>query len=137
MSDVDSGRAILVNNTRSRGRLAVRMQDTGGTTFLTAAEQLSDMASSHLSSTNLTAHLTGTTFVSYRGVNRVTSDLRNSLMGAFFIIAVLISVLFRSPKFGVLSLLPNTIPLIFAYGAMGWMGWRLDAAPAVVFTVAL
>lgn len=137
LADVDSGRTILVNDDRSRGRLAVRMQDSGGTTFLRASEQLSEVASKHLSVTNLTAHLTGTTFVSYRGVNRVTSDLRNSLMGAFLIIAILISILFRSPKFGLLSLLPNTIPLILAYGAMGVMGWRLDAAPAVVFTVAL
>ena len=46
-------------------------------------------------------HITGTPFVAYRGVNRVTEDLRTSLWVAFIIIGAVILLLFRSPRIAV------------------------------------
>ena len=137
LADVDSGRIVLVDEDRSTGRVIVRMKDEGSKKFLESVEVIEKLAKEHVRGMDVDVHLTGTTFVSYRGVNLVTWDLQRSLGSALLVIALLIAVLFRSVRLGLVSLIPNCIPLVLAYGTMGVLGWRLDAAPAVVFTVAL
>ena len=82
-------------------------------------------------------HLTGTAYVAYRGINRVTLDLRNSLTVAFVVIAIIIGLLFGDVRVALISLVPNALPLLAGYALLGAMGWLLDPTPAMVFTVAL
>ena len=121
-----------------RGALmSVRVQDVGANAFARVAEQVDRTARDILEPAGLQVRLNGTPLVAYRGVNAVTTDLRDSLAGAFIVIAVLIGLLFRSPRVALLSLVPNAMPLVVGYGFFGLTGWPLDPAPAVVFTVAL
>ncbi len=121
-----------------RGALMVlRVQDVGANRFAVVAAEVDRRARSILEPAGLEVTLTGTPIVAYRGVNAVTTDLRNSLAGAFVVIALLMALLFKSPRIALLSLLPNAAPLLIGYGFFGLTGWPLDPAPAVVFTVAL
>ena len=121
-----------------RGALmSVRVQDVGANAFDEVEDQVEAIARPILEDAGLSVRITGTPRVAYRGVNDVTTDLRDSLVGAFLVIAVLIGALFRSPRLAVLSLFPNALPLVMGYGFFGLTGWPLDPAPAVVFTVAL
>jgi len=56
---------------------------------------------------------------------------------ALFIIALSISILFRSLKQGLFSLIPNILPIAFTMGVMGWLGIDLDVGTAMVSCVAL
>jgi predicted RND superfamily exporter protein len=121
----------------SRGRMVIRSQDPGANEYLAFGEQIRDRLALTMEPLAATAHITGTPWVAYRGINNVTLDLRNSLSIAFLAVALIILVLLRSPRLALLCLLPNALPLVAGYGLMGLCGWLLDPTPAVVFTVAL
>ncbi len=127
----------MVNADRSRSRLVLRTVDLGAAEFELLADELTAEVSAALSAHDVEVHPTGPSLLAYRGLARVSSDLRNSLIGAALLIGVVIGFLFRSPAIGLLSLVPNIIPLVIGYGLLGVLGWSLDPAPAVVFTVAL
>lgn len=129
--------SAFVSDERDRARLIVRSRDIGAIGFLDLGERVSEQLETRIAPLGVKAHLTGGTFVSSRGLTRVTGDLFQSLLSAFVVIGVIISVLFRSLRYGVLSLIPNVLPLIAGYGFMGLMGWELEPARAVVFTVAV
>jgi predicted RND superfamily exporter protein len=136
--NADSGvLGALVTADRDRARLLVRSVDSGAIDFLALGDRLDGLVRQELEPLGIEVHQTGSSFVAYRGMSRVTSDLRDSLIAAFGVIGLVIAVLFRDVALGFLSLLPNMLPLMIGYGFMGVVGWRLEAAPAVVFTIAV
>jgi hydrophobe/amphiphile efflux-3 (HAE3) family protein len=131
------GMDALVAPEGDRARLMVRTVDNGAVAFLELGEVLQDMVQAEFAPHGVEAHLTGSSYVAYRGLSRVTSDLRDSLMSAFGVIGLIIALLFRNVWLGVISLIPNMLPLVFGYGLMGFAGWQLEPAPAIVFTIAI
>lgn len=127
----------FVNADKSRSRVMVRMKDVGAVDFLARGEVLSETFGEALGPLGIETHLSGSTFVSSRGMPRVAGDMRDSLIAAFGFIGVLIALLFRSVRYGILSLAPNALPLLVGYGIMGLMGWQLEIGRAVVFTIAI
>lgn len=127
----------LVNEDASRSRIILRSKDIGAAALISLGEELKVEITERLSAHGISAHLTGTAYVAYRGLSRVSTDLRDSLILAFGVIGLVIAVLFRSPVLGLISLIPNMIPLMIGYGLMGVTGWLLEPAAAIVFTVAL
>ncbi|MCP4804953.1 MAG: MMPL family transporter [Proteobacteria bacterium] len=123
--------------TEDRARIVVRTKDVGANAFAELTDEVSSRVIPPLEAVGVEVQATGTAIVAYAGINRVTTDLRNSLTAAFLVIAMLITVLFRSIRTGLISLAPNALPLLTGYGTLGLMGWDLDPGPAVVFTVAL
>ena len=137
LAEGDPRLAQMLSTDRDRARLTVRTRDDGGNAFETFGRALQAQIDSALAGTGVTGRVTGTPYVAYRGINGVTSDLRDSLLVAFIAITVIIALLFRSARVALLALLPNAMPLVVGYGLMGLVGWELDPTPAVVFTIAL
>ena len=67
----------------------------------------------------------------------MAEELLSSLGVAFIVIAIIITVTFRSLRMGLLSLPPNLLPLLISFGLMGVMGWSLEINSGFVFVVAL
>jgi len=140
--DERQGRMISLDG--ARARLTIRTRDDGGNAFADFTARLAatvDEALTPLAAIEglgaVEGHVTGTPHVAYRGINAVTSDLRDSLLLALVAVTAIIGALFRSVRVALLALLPNAMPLVVGYGLMGLMDWELDPTPAVVFTVAL
>lgn len=129
--------AGFVSDDRDHARLLIQTVDEGSVAFLALGDRLSGVFHQELAPLGVDAHLTGSSFVAYRGMSRVTEDLRSSLMMSFGIIGIVIGLLFRDPLLGALSLVPNLLPQVFGYGLMGLVGWTLEPAPAVVYTIAV
>jgi predicted RND superfamily exporter protein len=129
--------ASTVSPEADRARLIVRVVDVGAAKYLELGRTLSERFRVELEPLGVQAHLTGSSYVAYRGLAHVSTDLRDSLGMAFVFIGIIIATLFRSVSLGALSLLPNALPLIFGYGLLGIMGWTLEPAPAIVFTIAI
>ncbi|MCP4867272.1 MAG: MMPL family transporter [Proteobacteria bacterium] len=119
------------------GRATLRIKDHGGLATERHSEAVKAKAAELFADLPVEARLTGTPYVAYRGINRVTSDLRDSLIVAFLIITGTILLLFRNARIAALCLVPNALPLAAGYGLMGALGWLLDPVPAVVFTIGL
>ncbi len=120
-----------------QGRIIIRTPDGGGVAYAKLAKQTREILDEELKGVPVEAHLSGTGHIAYRGINNITRDLRNSILLAFFVITLMIALLFRNIRIGLICLLPNGLPLLIGYALMGFMGWTLEPSPALVFTVAL
>lgn len=127
----------LLSADRRRGRLILRVQDVGGIQFDRLGLEVEHIAKKAFEGLPVQVNLTGTAYIAYRGINRITTDLRNSLTLAFLVIAVIIGLLFQNFRIALICLVPNALPLLAGYALMGAMGWLLQPSSALVFTVAL
>lgn len=85
---------------------------------------------------NYNTYITGTTRIFVKANEQLITNLLQSLALAFFIIAILMGVLFRSFRMVIISLIPNLLPLIMVAGIMGFLGIALKPSTALVFGVA-
>jgi len=81
--------------------------------------------------------LTGTTVVASRNVNLMIVDLARSLALAAVVIFAVISISYRSVRIGLISILPNALPLAGAAVVLLLRGGSLEVAAVTTFSVCL
>ena len=79
---------------------------------------------------------TGTSVVASNGTQYLVVNLFISLGIAIILIGILMSVLFRSWRMVLVSLVPNFIPLLFTAGIMGYFGIPVKPSTILVFSIA-
>jgi predicted RND superfamily exporter protein len=67
----------------------------------------------------------------------VASQQATSLTVAMVLILAMVTVLFKSFKLGIMAIIPNTIPILFTFGFMGWSGITLDINTSLVASIVL
>ena len=70
-------------------------------------------------------------------LGRLVGEMGKSVLLAFAVIFLLMSLLFRSLWIGALSMVPNVFPLLAAGGFMGFAGITIRSSIALIFAVAL
>ncbi len=80
--------------------------------------------------------ITGTTLLFIKGNQFLIISLRQSLGIAIALIALIMGALFRNIRMVLLSLLPNTLPLLAVAGLMGYTGVPLKPSTVLVFSIA-
>lgn len=73
-------------------------------------------------------------------VDSIDAIVRGQIQGlgiALAIICVILSLLFLSFRLGLLSMIPNLIPVLMTLGLMGWAGIPIDTGTAVISCVAI
>jgi len=129
----------LVNQDYSWGNIDVRCKSAD-----------SDVVGNHLSSVDKRIHaifteeetpfqvnLTGAGVFAYSTLDDLMGDMIRSVFMAVVIIFIVITLEFRSLRIGLMSMIPNLIPVLLTYGAMGWLGIKLELSTVVVFTISL
>ena len=81
--------------------------------------------------------MTGSAMVTLQGTNYLIVNLSHSLLLAFIVIALLMTITFHKFKMVVISLIPNLIPLLFTAGVMGYCDIPLKMSTILVFSIAL
>jgi len=84
-----------------------------------------------------TFHVTGRSLLAQRALSNVIRDMLVSIFTAFGVICITVSILYRSLKVGLISMVPNVIPLVFTLGLMGLMGMTLRTSTVVIFAISL
>ncbi|MDX1349376.1 MAG: efflux RND transporter permease subunit [Putridiphycobacter sp.] len=79
---------------------------------------------------------TGTAVVASNGTQYLVNNLFTSLAIAIVLIAILMSLLFRSWRMVIISLIPNLIPLLTTAGIMGIFGIPIKPSTLLVFSIA-
>lgn len=80
--------------------------------------------------------ITGTSVVAAEGTQYLVKNLLTSLAIAIVIIAILMSILFRSWRMVIISLIPNFIPLLITAGIMGFFNIPIKPSTILVFSIA-
>lgn len=63
--------------------------------------------------------------------------MEDSFFSSFIVIGLLMALLVRSVRLGLVALIPNVLPVLLSMGALGWMGVELDFATVMMAGIAL
>ena len=80
---------------------------------------------------------TGMTFLSYRIVDTLLSDLIRSFATAFVCITILMLFMLGDLKLGLVAMLPNLFPIVLIMGGMGLTGIPIDLNNLLIASIAL
>ncbi len=146
----------MVDVTRSHARISATQRDWGTNNFFgwydgtgecdpraKCGDPILEVVDRAFGTTNgkredgLEVRVTGSNLVAARALGRLVEDMVFSLSTAFFVISILMMLLLRSLRIGLLSMVPNLIPLLVTFGFMGWVGIPLRTSTALIFSVAL
>ena len=81
--------------------------------------------------------LTGDSILTLNGADAIADGQVKSILLLLFIIFVIMSLLFMNLKAGLLSLVPNIIPVIVNFGIMGFFSIPLNIGTAMVSVIAI
>ena len=99
-------------------------------------EIFSEAIEEAIKSNYLSSSMTGTGIVYTKGTTYLVKNLFISLMIAVCVIAILMSILFRSWRMVLVSMIPNLIPLIITSAIMGFFGIPIKPSTILVFSIA-
>ena len=80
--------------------------------------------------------ITGTTFLALATNDYLVSDLTTSFVAAFILITLVMIILFKSVPITLISVIPNTIPMLAMAAIMGYFDIILRPPTAMTFAVA-
>lgn len=128
-------RAFYVPEYRT-AKVQFRIQDLGiaayGPTFERVDTSLSELSKRH---PKFEIALDGNAVLRWRHIFRIVNDLMTSLGTASVVILVVLAIVYRSVRLGLISVVPNLFPLV-ATGAMLVMsGQHLEMVTVCVFTI--
>ena len=80
---------------------------------------------------------TGMVPLVYKTQRELLKSLNESIMWATVLIAVVMMFLLKSPIAGLISMIPNVFPIVIIFGALGWLGIKVDIGIMMSASVAL
>lgn len=81
--------------------------------------------------------LTGTVPLFMRTQEILLQSMKTSLWITFVVIAVVMSILLKSARAGLLAMVPNLLPIGMVFGAMSWCGEVIDIGTMLTGAIAL
>lgn len=126
----------LVTGGFDKARIAMRCQDLGSKRIIQIEKQIYDKAE-ELMPEGIEIQVTGASIMAGKLMDRLILDMVKSLFVAAFIITILMAILFRSVKLGLLAMIPNFIPIVLTMGILGMLDITLRTSIVVVFSISL
>ena len=79
----------------------------------------------------------GLTYLNVVWQDKMVRGMLSSLLSSFVVVLIMMMILFRSPLYGILSMLPLTVTISFIYGLIGLVGKDYDMPVAVLSALTL
>lgn len=126
----------FVNDSYDNSRIAVRVaphSTSDQKRIITDIRQFTD----NLDHQDIDIRVTGRIVQDVNTIDAIVNGQVSSLVSAAGVIAVIMVIVLKSVKLGVVSLIPNLFPIAFSFGIMGIMGIQLNTATALIAALAL
>lgn len=121
---------------RPVARVMIRLKDIGSAHMKELFSELKTVLDDELPD-DIQYRMTGDAWLHAVCMDVFVRDLFLSLGTASVVIFLLISLLFRSLRTGLISSIPNLFPLIMTVAWIKWNGYELTAGNVIVFTIGL
>lgn len=115
-----------------------RVQDIGiakyGPVFERLETRFKELAASHR---GFHLHLDGNAAWRWRNVYQIVTDLTTSLGTATIVIWIILTIVYRSIRVGLISIVPNLFPLVATGAMLYFAGQYLELVTVCVFTICI
>ena len=118
-------------------RISVRMKQVGSGRYREIINSIKEYIRSHLDTTLLSWHITGIVPLLINVQDNILWSEIQSFSLAFLLTFISTAVALKSVKIGLISIIPNLLPITITLGFMGLTGMKLDAATIMIASIAL
>lgn len=115
------------------GKMDIRVKDLGSENMKIIYKRIKNW---NFDSEKLSIKFTGTKYIFEKQKIALVWSIISSLGIACIVVSFIMGLLFRSIKMVLISLIPNTLPLLITLAMIGFFGFELDPKIAIVFTIA-
>lgn len=136
----DEGRAELERvaaSDFSRAQLTVKLASMSSDLVFQQVQRAEELATQIFDGSPVKASVTGSGRLFSMLDHYLVRSQISSFATAFITVFGVIFFVFRSWKFGLLSIAPNLLPVLAVFGTMGWLGISLNVATVMVASLAL
>ncbi len=123
----------MISKDRQAARVIVFFRDLGA---IATERYINDLRARAASLQHIDARPVGVQIVATRLVTGLVTEVFDSFLVAFCLISILMAIVFKSIRFGLIALVPNFLPLLITLGFMGAFGYRLRAVAVITFAIA-
>jgi predicted RND superfamily exporter protein len=127
----------VVASDYSRAQIDVKLRSMSSDVVLELIERTDALARDIFKGTGVVATTTGSGRLFSTLDHYLVSSQINSFGTAFVTVFAVIFVIFRSFRFGFLTIAPNVLPVLAVLGVMGFLGISMNIATVMVASVAL
>ncbi|GAF70896.1 unnamed protein product, partial [marine sediment metagenome] len=85
----------------------------------------------------LNVNWAGLTYLNVVWQDKMVKGMMSSLISSFVVVLIMMVVLFRSPLYGILAMIPLTVTISFIYGLIGIVGKDYDMPVAILSALTL
>lgn len=128
--------SAFIGRTEPVARVMIRIRDVGSAGMRELIEHVSGILDRELPG-DVDYAVTGDAYLHAVCMDAFVRDLFYSLLAASGVIFLLITVLFRSLRVGLISAVPNMFPLVMTLGYMHLRDYELTAGNVIVFAISL
>ncbi|MGQ3683677.1 MAG: efflux RND transporter permease subunit [Candidatus Loosdrechtia sp.] len=121
----------------TNARISVRMKQVGSNRYKTIIESIKEYIQKHLNTAVLSWRITGIVPLLINVQENILWSEIWSFSIAFLLTFLSIAIALKSVKIGLISIIPNLLPITITLGLMGFNGMRLDAATIMIASITL
>jgi len=126
----------VINQDFSRANILVRTRLAGSADVSRLVRDIEEYGRTRLRR-GIEAHATGTVALLNRSADTLARGQVSGLAQMLLVLLVLMSFLFLSVRTGLLALVPNVIPIVLLFGAMGIAGIDLNISTSMIAVIAI
>ena len=117
--------------------LWIQMNSGNNVDMKALVDQLEIYLAEHPLPAGLESHWFGLTYINVIWQEQMVSGMAKAFLSSFVVVLLLMSVLFRSLWWGMLSMIPLAFTIVVIYGILGWLGKEYDMPVAVLSSLSL
>jgi len=117
--------------------LWVQMKDGDNMAVAAVVERGNNYLAEHTPPDGITARWAGLPYINIEWQRQMVSGMRSSLTGSYIVVFIMMIFLFRSLRWGLVSMLPLTITIMAIYAFLGYIGKPYDMPVAVLSSLTL
>ncbi len=121
----------MVSADHREARITIRVESSNSKIYNQFQDNLVSFIES-IKPVDYTYRITGMSFIDVEANRKLTGSMSKSIMLAIAVISVLMIVVFRSFRIGLISMIPNVFPILFGLGFMGVSGIHLSQITSTV-----
>lgn len=128
----------LFDPDQTKAAITFRVQDLGSATYRTVFERIeSSLDGIHTRHPDFEFSIVGDAISRWKNLFQIVTDLTTSLGTASIVIFVVLGFAYRSVRIGLISVIPNMLPLAVAASWMAITGQSLEVVSVCAFTICL
>ncbi|MBI3510198.1 MAG: MMPL family transporter [Bacteroidetes bacterium] len=126
---------LFVTRDLKKGRISGKMHDVGSKIIRAKDAQLNAFMQTPEMNCIQIKHTGAAVMLDKNNVYLVTNMLQG-LFFSVFVVGLIIGVIHRSWKMGLIAIIPNFLPIVFIGGLMGFLGIDLKSSTSIIFSIA-